>query len=534
MSDILPQGLSASEFKAALDAFRKIVGARWVIVEPTEGLNSYRDQYSPRPASFFLASAAVAPDSVEQIQQILKVANDYGIPLWTVGAGRNLAYGGAAPRENGYVVLDLKRMNRILEVNEQYGYALLEPGVTYFELYRYLQDRGHKLWIDCAAPGWGSVVGNALEHGVGYTPYGEHFTMSCGMEVVLANGEVVRTGMGALPGNNTWQLFKYGFGPFVDGLFTQSNFGVVTKMGVWLMPEPPGVTPFMITYQNEDDLHAITERLRPLKVNSIIPNGAVTAHAIWEASVQVTRSQYYDGDGPMPESNLRRMIEDLDIGIWNFYGAVYGPPPVMEAGLSVVRDALLSIPGAKMYLEEDRKGDGAFVYRAELMRGVPNMTEFGIVNWTGGGAHLDFSPVLPTTGDDAMKQFHMIRDRAREFGFDYVGEFAVGWREMHHIFMIVYDTMDDDEKSRARELFSVLVREAAAEGYGEYRTHLEFMDDIAATYDWNDGALWDFHETIKDALDPNGILSPGKMGIWPKRMRDAHPRKGASSGDSDA
>ena len=107
MSDILPQGLSASEFKAALDAFRKIVGARWVIVEPTEGLNSYRDQYSPRPASFFLASAAVAPDSVEQIQQILKVANDYGIPLWTVGAGRNLAYGGAAPRENGYVVLDL-------------------------------------------------------------------------------------------------------------------------------------------------------------------------------------------------------------------------------------------------------------------------------------------------------------------------------------------------------------------------------------------------------------------------------------------
>ena len=74
---------------------------------------------------------------------------------------------------------------------------------------------------------------------MGYTPYGDHFMMQCGMEVVLANGEVMRTGMGAMPGTNTWQLFKYGFGPYVDGMFSQSNFGVVTKMGIWLMPEPP-------------------------------------------------------------------------------------------------------------------------------------------------------------------------------------------------------------------------------------------------------------------------------------------------------
>ena len=58
------------------------------------------------------------------------------------------------------------------------------------------------------------------------------------MEIVLANGELVRTGMGALPdpttdskSANTWQLFPYGFGPYADGLFTQSNFGIVTKMG---------------------------------------------------------------------------------------------------------------------------------------------------------------------------------------------------------------------------------------------------------------------------------------------------------------
>ena len=102
----------------------------------------------------------------------------------------------------GSVVLDLKRMNRILEVDERNAYALVEPGVSYFDLYRYIEERGLKLWIDCPDPGWGSVIGNALDHGVGYTmnPYRDHWGAQCGLEVVTGDGELVRTGMGALPG----------------------------------------------------------------------------------------------------------------------------------------------------------------------------------------------------------------------------------------------------------------------------------------------------------------------------------------------
>ena len=69
-------------------------------------------------------------------------------------------------------------------------------------------------------------------------PYRDHFGAQCGMEVVTGGGELVRTGMGALPNSQTWQQFKYGYGPYIDGMFSQSNFGVVTKMGIWLMPEP--------------------------------------------------------------------------------------------------------------------------------------------------------------------------------------------------------------------------------------------------------------------------------------------------------
>ena len=76
------------------------------------------------------------------------------------------------------------------------------------------------------------------------------------------------------------------------------------------------------------------------------------------------------------------------------------------------------------------------------------------------------------------------------------------------------------EMKKVRELFEVLIREAAAKGYGEYRTHLAYMDTVAATYDFNDNALLRFQERLKDTIDPNGVIAPGKSGIWPKHYRE--------------
>ena len=94
---------------------------------------------------------------------------------------------------------------------------MVEPGVSYFDLYRYIQDKGLKVWIDPADPGWGSPIGNSVDRGGGRTPMRDHLDAHCGMEIVLANGDVMRTGMGALPGSKTWQQYRYGFGPYVDG-----------------------------------------------------------------------------------------------------------------------------------------------------------------------------------------------------------------------------------------------------------------------------------------------------------------------------
>ena len=112
----------------------------------------------------------------------MKIANELHVPLYPISTGRNFGYGGAAPALSGSVVLDLKRMNKILEVDERNAYALVEPGVSYFDLYRHMQERKLKVWIDCPDPGWGSVIGNALDHGVGYTmnPYRDHWDGHCG------------------------------------------------------------------------------------------------------------------------------------------------------------------------------------------------------------------------------------------------------------------------------------------------------------------------------------------------------------------
>lgn len=98
-----------------------------------------------------MASAVICPRSVPDVQGLVRLANDAQIPLWPTSIGRNLGYGGAAPRLRGSGVLNLgNHMRRVLEVNVDGAYVVFEPGVTFSDLYQYLVDHKlqEKLWID--------------------------------------------------------------------------------------------------------------------------------------------------------------------------------------------------------------------------------------------------------------------------------------------------------------------------------------------------------------------------------------------------
>ena len=126
----------------------------------------------------------------------------------------------------------------MIELDPELGYCVIEPGVSFFDLYEHLGREKAPLWMSVPGNGWGSVLGNALDHGIGYTPYGLHARNLCGLEVVLPDGDMMRTGMGAMANNKASHLFPMSYGPDWTHMFTQSNMGVVTKAGVWLMPEP--------------------------------------------------------------------------------------------------------------------------------------------------------------------------------------------------------------------------------------------------------------------------------------------------------
>lgn len=295
----LPQGVSRTSFEAALAKWRDVVGADWVLTSDDD-LHTYRDAYSPlwEEVGELRASAAVAPSSAEQVQAIVRIANEFRVPIYPVSTGRNLGYGGAAPNLDGSVVVDLKRMNRIIEVDPVRHFALIEPGVSYFELFRYLLEKNLPLMIDSPEPGWGSVVGNALDYGMGYTTtqMRDHFSAHCGMEVVMPDGTLLRTGMGAAPSSGAWQDYKKSFGPQLDGLFGQSNFGIVTKMGFWLQPMPESITGADIIAPKYEDIIPLTALLNELE------NAGIADGMPWMSSPAMGAA------GAPPDANLKAII----------------------------------------------------------------------------------------------------------------------------------------------------------------------------------------------------------------------------------
>lgn len=508
---ILPKGVSEADFDAALARFREILGADGVLTE-SDQLAPYTKIMMAGDDADYIPSAALLPTTTEQVQGIVRTCNEYKVPIWTISTGKNLGYGSAAPGETGQVMLDMHRMNRILDVDPDVCTALLEPGVTYQQLYDHIQEKGYKLWLDPPAPSAiAGPVGNTLDRGVGYTPYGEHFMFQCGMEVVLANGEVVRTGMGGIENSSSWQVFKWGYGPYIDGLFTQSNYGIVTKMGLWLMPEPPAYRPFIIQYQDPEDIEEIVDVLRPLRIAQIIPNAVVIVHTLWDAGTHVVRKDYYDGSDSIPREAIERIKADEGIGEWNVYAALYGTPEQIEVNWKIVEQAFGTSGKAKiMYGEEAEKRGGGFEYRSALMKGDMNLQEFGLYNWRGGGGSMWFAPVSQAKGSETKDQTELAQQILGKYGFDYVAEYIVGWRDMHHVIDLLYNRQDPEETQRAHDCFAELIDEFAKRGYGLYRTNTEFMEQVAGTFG---EPLREVHKTLKNALDPNGILSPGKSGI---------------------
>ena len=264
--------------------------------------------------------------------------------------------------------------------------------------------------LSIADVGWGSVVGNTLDHGVTYMPYGVDMGMQCGMEVVLPNGELLRTGMGAMEGNKAWHVYKRGLGPTPDQLFMQSNFGIVTKMGVWLMPYPEVYMPLWLRLRHDDDLAPAIDTLRELMLDDTIRMVPQLLSArCWRRSCPSARSggEADPGRRDRPDGEGARH-RPLDDALRALRRRGRGRPPLRQDQGRLRADPDADVYGAKCAPEDIPQLEHPV---ERVQGGVPTMDLNQMTAWYGGeeGGHI----VLAGRAADRPGRRDALRDLLR-------------------------------------------------------------------------------------------------------------------------
>jgi 4-cresol dehydrogenase (hydroxylating) flavoprotein subunit len=513
--------------------------------------------YAISTASREVAPLAVArPANAQDVADLARLASAHRVALYPISTGRNWGYGDACPVRPGQVLVDLSRMNRIVKVDPELAYAVIEPGVTQRQLADFLREEGTGLWCDCTGAGPDtSFIGNVLERGFGHTPYGNRLQHIAGMQVVLASGEVLDTGFGHYPQARATHLFPFGVGPALDGLFTQSNFGIVTRLGLWLMPQAQCVNHFLCSVARHDEVGPLVDALRPLRLDGTLRSIVHIGNDLRVLSGGRVFPRELAGEAAALPPDLRmRLCSESGIAAWSASGALYGTAAQVAVARQALRRALRPLGVRPVFITEQKLRLGAGLGRLlgdtgagrrlrarvalgksllAMNRGEPNGRFLAGAYWRRRGglpagfpesanpAHdncgmLWVSPVLPMRGSDMLAVHALAEPVFRRYGFDLFATFSmVNERALGGVLTVAYDKEDPDEVSRARACYQETFRQMMEAGYIPYRVGNHSMADLDPCGD----VYWRTVARIKAALDPDGVIAPGRY--EPARARGA-------------
>jgi 4-cresol dehydrogenase (hydroxylating) len=489
--------------------------------------------------------AVVRPGSVEQVQALMRAATASGVALYPISTGHNWGYGSAQPMRDDNVVVDLSRMNHVVEVNSELAYAVIEPGVTQRQLFDHLRSAGLRLSLNPTGAGPScSILANTLERGFGIGPNGDHFLAQCGMEVVLPTGELLQTGFGHYEGARTTYVYKWGVGPYLDGLFTQSNYGIVTKIGVWLQPAPEHFEACYFTCNSESQLGPVVDAVRGLLFDNVFRGPVNLLH---RNRVLIMLGQYpwadMAGDTPLSEAVAQRLASAKRVGAWNGVGAVCGGRFQVRGAKQTIRQALRGKVDRLVFLSESRlrllrrypKALSAVLgmnvpellkaleNSYGMMQGVPSEIALSLSYWRNRrmappASDIDpardncgvmwFAPIIPMTPADVARFRSVVEPVFARHRFECCITFtAVNERCFDCTLPLLYNKDDAAEEQRALACYADLVEQCRTQGYLAYRLGLQSMD--AETHRAED-VFWRVTKQLKDAFDPAGVLAPGR------------------------
>jgi FAD/FMN-containing dehydrogenase len=453
-----------------LSRLAEIVGQDYVSNRPEDLYLYSRDPGAQKPRR---ADYVVMPRTVDEVQQIVGLANRERVPLTPMGAGLTLS-ALTVPLRGG-IVLDMKRMDSIIEVNEASRYALIEAGVTQASLRAYLEKHHpHLQHSTPEAPPTATIVGNILIQGHGHlTPrYGVNSQMVNGMEVVLPTGEVCKLGSSSISPN--W--FSRDPLPDLMGLFLGwlGTTGIVTKLSMQLFPKPSYRDLLLFV---SDSAELIPEIIDELSQINLLENGFI----ITQEKPRWAQRIYYiiviSGQSQAEFKTNKRLHNQI------FQKHQDKVSPVNEEpALTPLRERFLGVPPFAATAADFRKG-GGFEYT---------------------GAILPIE-VIPRAWQSGIEIAHK---------YDLLYQLGIQLLPNGHSVMLAYSYPFNravaEEADRARGALDETNRLTLELGGVVWKPELPAQKLILERMDAGTRQLID---RIKKMLDPNGIMNPGNWEV---------------------
>ncbi|BBE42394.1 FAD-binding oxidoreductase [Conexivisphaera calida] len=454
----------------ALDDLRSIVGPENLIVDEEE-LRHYARDASPMTGQ--VPTAAVRPSSIEEVQGIVRWANRTGTPLYVRSCGTSLW--GAVPVRKDSVVVDMRRMNRVVAVDEGSLSVRVEPGITFFELERELASRGLSVMVE--PENWhGCVGGNFSSHGSGWGTgpnMANQAEAVLGLKVVLPDGSLLTTGSMASPWSGR-QFYRYSLANDLTGLFagSEGTLGIIVELALRVEEAPGGVGLAVYTFDDLGDAADALYRIRRVRIPTIYAYLAAgwTLDILYPEKAPWSHRLRVIVAAPT-EDQVRMEMGRLD-AIAGARGKYQGPAE------------------AERLVKEKDAWVREFAYkagmRAALMVHVP----------------------LGSLGD-YLRKFESLAAHVREvYGLRMgVGGFLTD-RSFVSVIAIYFDPRDSDSRSRAIAAWNDVKVRALESGAVPYRIGGIWADQMPRM-----GEYYDFLRRLKSTLDPMGIMSPGILGL---------------------
>jgi 4-cresol dehydrogenase (hydroxylating) len=446
----------------------------------------------------------VRPESVDQLAPILEICKRYKTPVYTISKGLNWGLGSRLPVEPGCLLLDLGDLNKIIDLDEELHYAIVEPGVTQGQLSSEIISRGLKVMLNVtgSAPQT-SVLGNSLERGSGFLEH--RYNDIRGLEVMLADGQKIRSGFwNEKPSDRGLQHFSMGIGPDWKGLFSQSNLGIVTKAVIQLYPKKE-VQKMLWCKVGQEQLPGLVEAIRDLYqrkyLSSVTHIGNDKRMKIEHKNTQQTTTWTAMAMVQGSAAFVRFLEEEIP---------GYLQPLCISMGFLTQEEAQASELGEVFGCHIGIPTD--YFVRAMYKSEDADPEKENLQIDFGRYGMLCCLPILPARARDIADAVAILESIDRDFGIMPAATLnPMNDLALESVINIYFDRNDPEAVAKAHAANEEMIARFYQSGYRFYRFDVKVM----GKYLDPENPHWKLVSRLKNALDPDRLLSPGRYEARP-------------------